>query len=69
MARDKKPEQARNKKFADPKTGAFRHPDGDRRHRGGPSAKDAIKHKKRMQELGGLPPEEPTEEPPSDPNA
>jgi hypothetical protein len=57
MSRDKKPGKARNKKYADPKTGAFRHTDGDRRHRLGATAKDAIKHKKRMQELGGLPPE------------
>lgn len=57
MASDKKPEQAKNKKYADPKTGAFRHSDGDRRHRHGASAKDAIKFKKQMQELGGLPPE------------
>ena len=57
MSRDKKPGKARNKKYADPKTGAFRHTDGDRRHRLGATAKDAIKHKKRMQELGGQPPE------------
>jgi hypothetical protein len=54
---DKKPNKAKNKRYADPKTGAFRHSDGDRRHRLGATAKDAIKHKKRMQELGGLPPE------------
>lgn len=64
MARDDKPQKAKNKKYADPKTGAFRHSDGDRRHRGfGSAAKDAIKHKKLMQELGGLPPEE---QPPED---
>lgn len=57
MSNDKKPGKAKNKKYADPKTGAFRHSDGDRRHRLGATAKDAIKHKKRMQELGGLPPE------------
>ena len=56
MARDKKPKTA---KYADPKTGQYRHTDGDRRHRGGPSAKEAIKFKKRMQERGGLPPDEP----------
>jgi hypothetical protein len=66
MARDKKPEQAKNKKYADPKTGTFRHSDGDRRHRRGASAKDAVKHKKLMQELGGLPPEEPTDDDPAD---
>lgn len=57
MARDKKADKAKNKKYADPKTGAFRHTDGDRRHRHSALAKDAVKHKKRMQELGGLPPE------------
>jgi hypothetical protein len=57
MASDKKPGKAKNKKYADPKTGAFRHSDGDRRHRLGATAKDAIKHKRKMQELGGLPPE------------
>lgn len=54
MARDKKPKKA---KYTDPKTGEFRHADGDRRHRRGASAKDAIKHKKLMSEMGGLPPE------------
>ena len=54
MARDKKPKKG---KYTDPKTGQFRHTDGDRRHRLGASAKDAVKHKKRMQEMGGLPPE------------
>jgi hypothetical protein len=61
MANDKKPNQAKNKKYADPKTGEFRHSDGDRRHRLGASAKDAIKHKQAMQEQGGLPPEVPNE--------
>ena len=60
MARDKKPQKANKKKYADPKTGAFRHSDGDRRHRGfGAAAKNAVKHKRMMQELGGPPPEEP----------
>ena len=62
MASDKKPKKANKGKYADPKTGAFRHSDGDRRHRGGASAKDAIKHKKRMHEQGGLPPEQPPAE-------
>lgn len=56
MARDDKPQKAKNKKYADPKTGEYRHSDGDRRHRRGASAKDAAKHKKQMQEQGGLPP-------------
>jgi hypothetical protein len=54
MPRDKKPKKG---KYTDPKTGEFRHTDGDRRHRLGASAKDAVKHKKQMQEQGGLPPE------------
>lgn len=57
VASDEKPPKAKNRKYADPKTGAFRHSDGDRRHRLGALAKDAIKHKKRMRELGGLPPD------------
>lgn len=57
MARDDRPQKAKNKKYADPKTGDYRHSDGDRRHRRGASAKDAIKHKKQMHEQGGLPPE------------
>ncbi len=61
MARDQKPQKAKNKKYADPKTGEFRHSDGDRRHRGGPSAKKAIKDKKLLHELGGsVPVDEPT---------
>ena len=59
MARDKKPQKANKKKYADPKTGEFRHSDGDRRHRDfGAMAKDAIRHKRLRQELGGIPPEE-----------
>jgi hypothetical protein len=61
MANNDKPKKANKKKYADPKTGAFRHSDGDRRHRHGASAKDAVKHKHQMQEQGGLPPEEPNE--------
>ena len=57
MANDEKPQKAKNKKYADPKTGAFRHADGDRRHRRGASAKDAVKLKRRLQEQGGLPPD------------
>jgi hypothetical protein len=61
MARDKKPKKANKRKYADPKTGEFRHTDGDRRHRGSmASAKKAVKQKKKFQELG-LPPEEPEE--------
>jgi hypothetical protein len=62
MAGDKKPNKANKKKYTDPKTGAFRHSDGDRRHRHGASAKDAIKNKRLMHELGGLPPDETADE-------
>lgn len=57
MARDDRLQKAKNKKYADPKTGEYRHSDGDRRHRRGASAKDAIKQKKLMHEQGGLPPD------------
>jgi hypothetical protein len=57
MARDKKPKKS---KYTDPKTGKFRHTDGDRRHRDAASAKDAIKQKRQMHELGGsIPADEP----------
>ncbi len=62
MPSDKKPKKAIKSKYVDPKTGQFRHSDGDRRHRGGASAKDAVKHKRRMQEQGGLPPEDAPQE-------
>lgn len=67
MARDKKPHKANKKKYADPKTGEFRHSDGDRRHRHSAmsGAKDAVKFKKLMQERGGLPPEEPPTDDPA----
>jgi hypothetical protein len=58
MSHDKKPKKG---KYTDPKTGEFRHTDGDRRHRRGASAKDAIKNKKLMQELGGALPADETE--------
>ena len=53
MPRDEKPKKG---KYTDPKTGQYRHTDGDRRHRRGASAKDAIKQKRQMQEKG-LPPD------------
>jgi hypothetical protein len=61
MARDDKPKKANKSKHADPKTGLFRHTDGDRRHRRGASAKDAVNQKRELQEQGGLPPETPGE--------
>ncbi len=57
MASDKKPKKPKKSKYTDPKTGQFRHSDGDRRHRGGASAKDAVKQKKAIHERGGLPPD------------
>jgi hypothetical protein len=59
MARDKKPKKANKSKYADPKTGEFRHTDGDRRHRGAmASAKKALRLKRMLQEQGGVPPDE-----------
>ena len=62
MARDEKPKKANKSKYADPKTGEFRHADGDRRHRRGASAKQAIKNKKLIHELGSAPADEPPAE-------
>lgn len=59
MPRDSKPKK---NKYTDPRTGEFRHTDGDRRHRRGASAKDAIKNKKLMQELGGALPADEAED-------
>lgn len=55
MTHDDKPKKANKSKYADPKTGEFRHADGDRRHRRGASAKEAIKNKKLLRELGSAP--------------
>jgi|GEM_PF-3285945 len=55
MARHPKPKKANKGKYADPKTGEFRHTDGDRRHRRGASAKEAIKNKKLLRELDSPP--------------
>ncbi len=55
MASDKKPKKANKSKYVDPKT-------GECRHRGGASAKDVVKHKRRTHEYGGLPPEVPPAE-------
>ncbi|MCI0700637.1 MAG: hypothetical protein L0241_06110 [Planctomycetia bacterium] len=64
MARDKKPNKAKKSKYTDPKTGEYRHTDGDRRHRRGASAKQAIKNKQLRQQFdSGIPTDEPTEEP------
>ena len=46
-----------------PRTGPFRHADGDRRRRGGIRVEDAIAQKRLMQQLGAvLPPESDEEE-------
>jgi hypothetical protein len=54
MASDKKKAKAAKKPTA--AAGPVRHPDGDRRRRGGPSAKEAVAFKRRMREAG-MPPE------------
>jgi hypothetical protein len=58
MASDKN-NRAKKKKYAT-KTGEFRHSDGDRRRRGGPSADQATRDKKIRQAFtGGIPADEP----------
>ncbi len=60
MASDKKPRKANKGKYTNPKTGEFRHTDGDRRHRGGPNADRAIRDKKIRQSFtGGIPADDP----------
>lgn len=59
MASDEKPKKANKSKYANPKTGEFRHTDGDRRHRRGASAKQAIRDKKTRQAFGGVPADDP----------
>jgi hypothetical protein len=39
-----------------PRTGPFRHADGDRRRRGGQTADQAIAEKRAMQQFGAIPP-------------
>jgi hypothetical protein len=57
MASSKKRRKSANlaRKDRRPATGPFRHPDGDRRRRGGPSADQAIRDKRAMQQFP-LPP-------------
>ncbi|MBA4192215.1 MAG: hypothetical protein C0467_29960 [Planctomycetaceae bacterium] len=60
MASDKKPRKANKGKYTNPKTGEFRHTDGDRRRRGGPNVDQAIRDKKIRQSFtGGIPEDEP----------
>jgi hypothetical protein len=56
MASDKKRRKTikRIREQEMPPVGPFRHRDGDRRRRGGPSAKEAVAWKQRMREFGGL---------------
>ena len=58
MASDKKPKKAKKSKYAT-RTGEFRHSDGDRRRRGGPTADQATRDKKTRQTFGGIPADEP----------
>jgi hypothetical protein len=58
MASDKKPNKAKKSKYTS-KTGEFRHTDGDRRRRGGPTADQATRDKKRRQTFGGIPTDDP----------
>ena len=58
MAHDKKPNKAKKSKYAS-KTGEFRHTDGDRRRRGGPTADQATRDKKLRQTFGGIPTDHP----------
>lgn len=54
MASDKKRRKAAKAAKPKPKTGPFRHPDGDRRHRDlAIRVEDAIKAKERMRTLYG----------------
>ena len=63
MANDKKRRKANKSKYANPKTGDFRHTDGDRRRRGGPTADQAIRNKKIRQTFtGGIPTDTPPPE-------
>jgi hypothetical protein len=58
MASDKK-NSAKKKKYAT-KTGEYRHSDGDRRRRGGPSADQASRDKRARQSFtGGTPVDNP----------
>lgn len=58
MAGDKKPKKANKGKYAT-KTGEFRHTDGDRRRRGGPTADQAVRDKKTRQSFTGIPADDP----------
>lgn len=63
MASDKKRPKANKGKYANPKTGEFRHTDGDRRRRGGMTADQGIRDKKARQSFtGGTPVDDPPAE-------
>jgi hypothetical protein len=53
MASDKKRAKANKSKYTNPKTGEFRHTDGDRRRRGGMTADQAGRDKKARQGFSG----------------
>lgn len=55
--RRKSSRQARKQQI--PRTGPFRHPDGDRRHRGGMTYEQGLAIKQKMQQSGA---ERPTQE-------
>jgi hypothetical protein len=53
MASDKKRRKAAKAAKPGPQAGPFRHPDGDRRRRGGPRVDDVLRDKERMRTLYG----------------
>jgi hypothetical protein len=60
MASDKKKRKQVKNKYAARKPGAFVHPDGDRRRRGGPNVDQAIRDKRTRQTFaGGVPTDDP----------
>jgi hypothetical protein len=58
MASDKKKRKATRqvRKQQLPPTGTFRHPDGDRRHRGGMTAREALAIKRKLQQADAITP-------------
>lgn len=60
MGAEKKRNKPKKGKYTNPRTGEFRHTDGDRRRRGGPDVNQAIRDKKIRQTFdGGVPDNEP----------
>jgi hypothetical protein len=55
MASDKQKRKAAKKaKPAAPQPGPFRHPDGDRRRRGGPAYRDGVAAKELLKKIGAV---------------